>query len=115
MKNLSNIEKSKNWNIKIFIATAKTGPNTRNLIMVIAVKNGVDFEQAAIAASKEYCRTANGKKVFEGNCNSFNWVDFDAYVPNSICEKYGIRKIYYNVGAEFSFDQQLVDKSDICD
>lgn len=101
------------WNTKIYIATETDGLDIKNLVMVVEVKYGIDFEQAAIAASKEYCLTEDGKRTFEGNCNCFNWGDFDTYVPNSICEKYGVRKVQSNVAKEFCFDQQLVDECEI--
>ena len=41
----------------------------------------------------------------------FNYGDFDTYVPNSICQKYGISKdeTKYNCLEPVSFDEQLVD------
>ena len=44
------------------------------------------------AASKEYCLSEEGKKVFEGNCDVFNLGDFDTNVPNDICRKHGFEK-----------------------
>ena len=89
-----------------------------NLIMVmevdpLIVKDDSDFKKAVMAACKEYCLTKEGKKVYEGNLNSFNWGDFDTYVPNNICEKYGIHKVQSNVSGEFVFDQQLVNEDEI--
>lgn len=81
--------------------------------MVISVKDGVDFKKAAKDASREYCLTEEGKRTFEGNYRYFNWEDFDTYVPNSICEKYGIKKLESNIAEGFYFDQQLVDETDI--
>lgn len=101
------------WNTKIFVATEADGLDVTNLVMVISIKDGVDFKKAAMDASKEYCLTEEGKRTFEGNCCCFNWGDFDTYVPNSICEKYGIKKLQSNVAEEFCFDQQLVDEADI--
>ena len=73
----------------------------------------MDFESAAMAACKEYCLTEAGRKVYEHNCNNFIMMDFCKYVPNNICEKYGIRKIEFGVAEDFIFDQQLVDETDI--
>lgn len=98
------------WNPKVFVATETDGFDTTTLVMVVEVADGVCFEQAAKLASAEYCSIKEGMLTYEGNCNCFNWGDFDTYVPNSICEKYGIRKIQSNVAGEFNFDQQLVEE-----
>lgn len=106
------------WNTKIYVATKAEGLDVTNLVIVMEVnpmliKNENNFVKAVKSASTEYCLTDEGKRVFEGNCNSFNWGDFDTYVPNSICEKYGIRKKLSFVSAEFCFDQELVDEEDV--
>lgn len=101
------------WDMKIFVATETDGLNVTNLVMVMEVAQGTDFEEAAILASTRYCFTRKGRRTYEGNCNCFNWGDFDTYVPNSICEKFGIRKLQSNVAKEFIFDQQLVNEQEI--
>ena len=54
---------------------------------------------------------AEGKKLYIGNCHNFNYGDFEAYVPNSICEKHGIHKIDANMtDIEVNFDTDLVDE-----
>lgn len=100
--------------LKIIVATEADGLDTTNLVMVLDVDSeDINIEQAVLKACKEYCLTDEGKRTFEGNCNCFNWGDFDAYVPNEICQKYGFRKVESNVAEEFNFDQQLVDEYDI--
>ena len=106
------------WNTKIFVATETDGFDVTNLVMVMEVnpmlvKDKSDFKRAVMAACKEYCLTEEGKKVYERNLNNFNWGEFDTYVPNDICEKYGIRKVQSNVSGEFIFDQQLVSEDEI--
>lgn len=103
---------------KIFIASEMDGLDVINLVMVMEVdeeriKSPCDFAQAVRNACKEYCLTDEGRRVYEGNCNCFNWGDFDTYVPNAICEKYGIRKTLTTVSEQFYFDEQLVDEEDI--
>ena len=104
------------WNTKIYVATEADGLDVTNLVMVMEInpmliKNEDDFVKAVMSASTEYCLTDEGKKTYEFNCNNFNWGDFDTYVPNEICEKYGIKKVMSNVSGEFCFNQQLVDKT----
>ena len=100
--------------LKIIVATEAYGLDVTNLVMVLDVNSeDINIEQAVLDACKEYCLTNEGKRTFEGNCNCFNWGDFDTYVPNEICEKYGFRKVESNVAEEFNFDQQLVDEYEI--
>ena len=51
-----------------------------------------DILKAIKMASVEYCSTPEGIKVYEGNHHHFNYGDFNTYVPNRICKKYGISK-----------------------
>lgn len=44
-------------------------------------------------ATEEYLKTEEGRKIYEDNCNDFDLIDFDNYVPNSICEEFGFVKI----------------------
>lgn len=100
--------------IKLIVATEAVGLETTNLVMALDVfDENISIEQAVMAACKEYCLTEEGKRTYECNCNSFNWGDFDSYVPNEICEKYGFKKLQSIIAEEFAFDQQLVDESDI--
>lgn len=54
-----------------------------------------EIEHAIHLACREYCQ-------LEGKHGSFNYGDFDAFVPNDICEKYGISKL------EIPFEQMDV-------
>ena len=100
--------------LKIIVATEADGLDITNLVMVLDVDSkDINIEQAVLNACKEYCLTDEGKRTFEGNCNCFNWGDFDTYVPNEICQRHGFRKVESNVAEEFNFDQQLVDEYEI--
>ena len=61
-------------------------------------------------ACAEYVQTEEGKKTLDYNCGCFNWADFEANVPQDICEKHGFRvvgnDITYN---EVDWDEYLVD------
>lgn len=99
---------------KIFVATEQDGLNVRSCVIVLDVKEGIDVKEAVLTACKEYCQTEEGKNTYIGNCNCFNWGDFDACVPNSICEKHGFRKINFEVNTEnVDFDEQLVLETDV--
>ena len=105
---------NRKWEQRIIITSEMDGLDIINLVLSVEVAEGVDFEQAAILASTEYCLTEEGREVYAGNCNNFNWGDFNTYVPNTICEKYGIRKIDDIAVCEgVSFDQQLVNEQEI--
>lgn len=70
-----------------------------------------DLVNAVCKAATDYCNTEQGRKTFEHNCNSFNWSDFDMYVPQEFCERYGFRKLdvvlFY---IEVNLDDELVDE-----
>ena len=105
---------NRKWEQRIIIATETDVFDIINHMMIMEVAEGVDFEQAAMLASTEYCLTEEGKEIYAGNCNNFNWGDFNTYVPNTICEKYGIRKTDGMAVCEgVSFDQQLVNEQEI--
>ncbi len=74
-----------------------------------------DLIEACKKAAVAYCKTEEGYKVFtENNCHCFNWADFDLYVPNSIMEQFGFRKIEgVNTDYIVDFDEQLVLEKDV--
>lgn len=99
---------------KVIVATDQDGLNVRTCVIVLDVQDGVDAEKAVRDACKEYCQTEEGKQTYIGNCESFNWGDFDAYVPNSICQKHGFTKIDFEVNTEnVDFNEQLVYENDV--
>lgn len=66
-----------------------------NISIDIAAKDGMTREDVLDAVKKsceEYVRTEDGKRTYDCNCGAFNYGDFDVYVPNEICKKYGIEK-----------------------
>ena len=101
--------------IRTIIAMERDGLDVRILTLNFDVP-GKDFDlcSAVKAACLEYCQTDAGKKIFEGNCNCFNWADFDVHVPGAICEKHGFKKVPAET-ADFivNFDEQLVDENDV--
>ena len=73
-----------------------------------------DIVAAAKAAAKDFCLSENGKKVYSGNCHSFNWGDLVTYVLNEYCEKHGFKIIHSTHEDEVrDFNEQLVIESEI--
>lgn len=73
-----------------------------------------EVKRAIAKASVEYCQTEEGRDVFEHNCRNFNYGDFNLYVPNEICGKYGIEKIDSEIEFDdVNFNEQLVDETEL--
>ena len=117
MKILSNEEKGNLYDICIELSSYMVSlglgvsyENAKNLLKVFKMTEE-DVKDAICKACTEYCQTEEGKKLYIGNCHNFNYGDFEAYVPNSICEKHGIHKIDSNMtDIEVNFDTDLVDE-----
>lgn len=101
-------EKNDKWYEQIIVATESDGFETTNLVINLLVKKSVDIDDAVKSACEEYCKTDEGKEIYKSNCYCFNWGDFNTYVPNSICEKYGIMKIAGDLGMHVTYNEQLV-------
>ena len=93
-------------------ATEHDGLDTRTLVINLDVfKENIDVVEACKEATREFVATTDGLKTYIGNCDCFNWADFEAYVPNDICEKYGFRKIDSDVAnIDVNWDEQLIDE-----
>lgn len=74
-----------------------------------------DVKDAIHKAVRDYCRTKEGKEIYEGNRNSFNWGDLIICVPSSILEAHGLYQVEDNPCdvMEVDFDEQLVEESEI--
>lgn len=83
----------------------------------LLVNEDMEYEQVLEAirlSSVDYCRTDIGKKVFEHNCEQFNYLDFEFYVDNTFCMKYGIKKTKLNIeNIEVDANTTLVFEEDI--
>lgn len=99
--------------LKIITATETEGCETRNLTMIFEVEDSINLYEAIKAACQDYCLTEEGKRTYEGNCNAFNWGDFDVYVPDAICQKHGFKKLNSVMAEEYIFDEQLVSETDV--
>lgn len=93
-------------------ATEHDGLNTQTLVITLDVfKEDIDVMKACRAAANEFIQTKDGREVYRYNSECFNWGDFNECVPNDICEKYGFRKIDYDVAnTDVIWDEQLIDE-----
>ena len=62
-------------------------------IKIEVTKQNIDLKQAIKDACREFVVTPEGFKLYNKNHKQFNWQHFAANVPNTICEKYGFKKI----------------------
>lgn len=102
------------------IATDQDGLNAKSYIFefvldISRIKNTSDMRQAITDAVKEFCQTEEGRKIYEGNCNNFNWGDLEAYVPEAILNRYGLYKPveHANTILEVDFNEQLINENDV--
>ena len=100
---------------RIITAIERDGMDIRILTLVFEVPdNDFNLEQAVRKACTAYCKTEEGKAVYEGNCQSFNWADFEAEVPNEICQQFGFQKIDSDVDTiEVNWDEHLVNDDEL--
>lgn len=109
-----NKKTTSNWVKHNIAAVEAVGCDTKTIIIELLVSPDVtDVTKAIRNACTEYCKTNEGKKTFEGNCNCFNWGDFDTYVPSDILKRHGIIKLDSTPSTEVIFDEMLVDEFDI--
>lgn len=52
-----------------------------------------DIEGAVRKAVNDFCRTEKGRAALAYTEGSFDWADFDVFVSNKFCKKYGFQKI----------------------
>ncbi len=80
------------------------------------IKTTTDLEIAIEKSCTEFVKTKEGKRIYNFNCQNFNWADFNMYVPEDICKKYGFRKLK-NPKTEMDFtvnwDKHLVDDEEL--
>lgn len=79
--------------MKTIYVVEHDGLNERSFMLEIqtfGIPDDLESIKGAVKkACQDYLRTDIGKKIYEGNCSNFNWADFEMYVPQNICRKYG--------------------------
>ena len=92
-------EKSKPKHIPVININATEYEGLKTHTLHIALQpltrdvNTKNITQAVKNACRDFIRTKEGIKVMMHNCGQFNWSDFETYVPNTFCEKYGFKRI----------------------
>lgn len=98
--------------LQTIIAIERDGMDVRAISLSFDVPNQeFDLVSAVKATALAYCKTDQGKAVYDYNCSHFNWADFDS-VPDEFCEQYGFKKVDTALGDIIvDWDEQLVDDS----
>ena len=90
--------------------------DTRDVFSILfeVPDDNFDLLAAAKAAAMDFCKTPEGRDVFDGD--SFGWYDFMTNVPNEFCEKHGF-KMVKTVGSDeiVDWDESLVYEDDLED
>lgn len=99
--------------MKTICVSEHDGLNERQFMIHITTSGPDDLEsikEAIKKACRDYIKTDVGKKTYEYNCESFNWADFEAHVPQNICRKYGFEFKSTPVSDYVvDWDEQLID------
>ena len=95
--------------IKTVTAIERDGLNLRLLTMVFEVPSRSDFDlmDALRKAVNDFCRTEEGRKVYEYNCGYFNLADIDMSLPKEWLEKYEIEYIDTCPSYEIDWDESF--------
>ena len=83
------------------------------IVYVCWVVNDIDLKDAIRNACTEFCQTEEGKLIYSGNANCFNWGDFDIHVPDELCAKHGFQILQRFDADLVDLHEQLVEESDI--
>lgn len=103
--------------LRTVVATERDGLDIRVLTLQFNVPNeDFDLRNAVCKAATDYCKTPDGKRIYEYNSLDFNWADFAVNVPQEFCERYGFQIIDSTApDIEVDWNEQLVDDSEIED
>ena len=103
--------------LKTVVAIERDGLDIRTLTLQFDVPSkDFDLISAVKNAATDYCKTEEGKNVYEYNCSYFNWADFAMNVSNKFCERYGFKMLdAVCEDIEVNWDEQLVNDIEIND
>ena len=87
-------------------ATEVRGTETYSTIYAFNIYDeSIDLQEAVKKAAAAYINTDAGYKVYQHNCQCFNWGDFFLYVPNSFLKLFGFEKEFSDITqADVNFD-----------
>ena len=96
-------------------ATEVRGTETYSTIYAFNIYDeSIDLQEAVKKAAAAYINTDAGYKVYQHNCQCFNWGDFFLYVPNSFLKLFGFEKEFSDITqADVNFDEQLASEQDL--
>lgn len=101
---------------KFLILSDRDGTDEEyHIIKVNTDLNRDELLEAMKAASTEFVKTKAGKKLYEYNCESFNYGDLIESVPDRICKKHGF-EIMKEINEEIykdGFNTHLVDDNEL--
>lgn len=100
---------------EFIIATKVRGTETYSTIYAFNIYDeSIDLQEAVKKAAAAYINTDAGYKVYQHNCQCFNWGDFFLYVPNSFLKLFGFEKEFSDITqADVNFDEQLASEQDL--
>ncbi len=101
--------------IRTVVAIERDGLDIRTLTLQFDVPSeDFDLITAVRKAATDYCKTEQGRRIFDYNCSCFNWADFDTAVPQEFCERYGFKKLNTVLSdIVVDLDEQLVDEFEL--
>lgn len=96
-------------------ATEVRGTETYSTTYAFTIYDeSIDLQEAVKKAAAAYINTDAGYKVYQHNCQCFNWGDFFLYVPNSFLKLFGFEKDFSNITQTgVDFDEQLACEQDL--
>ena len=107
----------KNVNIMV---VERDGTETRSFVLRLGVNETIlttdeqSIRQAVVKACTDFVKTDKGKELYDYNCGSFNWADFESEVPNALCEKYGfVKRDTAECSFDVDWDEYLVDDTEL--
>lgn len=96
-------------------ATEVRGTETYSTIYAFNIcDESIDLQEAVKKAAAAYINTDAGYKVYQHNCQCFNWGDFFLYVTNSFLKLFGFEKEFSDITqADVNFNEQLACEEDL--
>ena len=82
--------------LQIVQARKMEGFNTKIVCLpfrILSQDEDFSFQKAVKDAVQTYLATESGARYLREMRGTFDWFDFDAFVPNSICRLYGFEKV----------------------
>lgn len=72
------------------------GTKGRELVLCFTTRSGIGRDELISAIRKssiEFCKTEEGRAIFEENGCKWSYIDFARNVSNDVCKRHGIEKV----------------------